>query len=203
MPYLYRKEDIMPVTEKKYPEWVQKHRVRGTTVKKKGDTYYLYKRTSRRVPGKKYPQPVDTYIGVITPQGVVPSNKKKVTLSDAEVWEYGFSKALWELCPDGWKKPLGKDWEDVLSIITLKWSPRSYIQRAGNIKKETDFRYQFGAQMASLSRRIYKEWGVGIEELHRLDSIYLVLLGKHEVISKISEGQKELLGKIRVSLEMC
>ena len=175
----------MPVTEKKYPEWVQKHRVRGTTVKKKGDTYYLYKRTSRRVPGKKYPQPVDTYIGVITPQGVMPSNKKKVTLSDAEVWEYGFSKALWELCPDGWKKSLGKDWEDVLSIITLKWSPRSYIQRAGNIKKETDFRYQFGAQMASLSRRIYKEWGVGIEELHRLDSIYLVLLGKHEVISKI------------------
>lgn len=193
----------MPVTEKKYPEWVQKHRVRGTTVKKKGDTYYLYKRTSRRVPGKKYPQPVDTYIGVITPQGVMPSNKKKVTLSDAEVWEYGFSKALWELCPDGWKKSLGKDWEDVLSIITLKWSPRSYIQRAGNIKKETDFRYQFGAQMASLSRRIYKEWGVGIEELHRLDSIYLVLLGKHEVISKISEEQKELLGKIRVSLEMC
>lgn len=193
----------MPVTEKKYPEWVQKHRARGTTVKKKGDTYYLYKRTSRRVPGKKYPQPVDTYIGVITPQGVVPSNKKKVTLSDAEVWEYGFSKALWELCPDGWKKPLGEDWEDVLSIITLKWSPRSYIQRAGNIKKETDFRYQFGAQMASLSRRIYKEWGVGIEELHRLDSIYLVLLGKHEVISKISEEQKELLGKIRVNLEMC
>lgn len=26
----------MPVTEKKYPEWVQKYRTRGTTVKKKG-----------------------------------------------------------------------------------------------------------------------------------------------------------------------
>ena len=26
----------MPVTEKKYPEWVQKHRVKGTTVKKRG-----------------------------------------------------------------------------------------------------------------------------------------------------------------------
>lgn len=59
----------MPVTEKKYPEWVQKHRVKGTTVKKKGDSYYLYKRTSRRVKGKKYPQPVDTYIGIITPEG--------------------------------------------------------------------------------------------------------------------------------------
>ena len=50
----------MPVTEKRYPDWVQAQRTRGTTVKKKGDTYYLYKRTSRRVPGKKYPQPVDT-----------------------------------------------------------------------------------------------------------------------------------------------
>ncbi len=84
----------MPVTEKKYPDWVQKYRIKGTTVKKKGDSYYLYKRTSRRVKGKKYPQPVDTYIGVITPEGVIQSNKRKVSLTDAEVWEYGFSKAV-------------------------------------------------------------------------------------------------------------
>ncbi len=50
----------MPKTGKTYPDWVQEYRVRGTTVKKKGEKYYLYKRTSRRVPGKKYPQPVDT-----------------------------------------------------------------------------------------------------------------------------------------------
>ncbi|SDB58912.1 hypothetical protein [Butyrivibrio sp. INlla16] len=42
-------------TEKVYPEWVQAQRVKGTTIKKKGDSYYLYKRTSKRVPGKKYP----------------------------------------------------------------------------------------------------------------------------------------------------
>ena len=90
--YLYGKEDVMPVTEKKYPDWVQKHRTKGTTVKKRGDSYYLYKRTSRRVKGKKYPQPVDTYIGVITPEGVIQSNKRKVDLTDAEVWEYGFQK---------------------------------------------------------------------------------------------------------------
>ena len=52
----------MPKTEKTYPEWVQKYRTKGMTVKKKGDAYYLYKRTSKRVPGKKYPQPVDTYV---------------------------------------------------------------------------------------------------------------------------------------------
>ena len=104
----------MPVTEKKYPDWVQKYRTRGKTVKKKGDAYYLYKRTSKRVPGKKYPQPVDTYIGIITPDGVVESDKKKISLTDIEVWEYGFSKAILDLCPEGWKKPLGDDWEDIL-----------------------------------------------------------------------------------------
>ena len=36
VPPIWKGEDIMPVTEKKYPEWVQKHHVKGTTVKKKG-----------------------------------------------------------------------------------------------------------------------------------------------------------------------
>lgn len=192
----------MPATEKKYPDWVQKHRTRGTTVKKKGETYYLYKRTSRRVKGKKYPQPVDSYIGIITPEGVIQSNKKKVSLTDAEVWEYGFSKAVWELCPDDWKKPLGDDWEAVISVILLKQSPASYIQRNRTIKAESDFRYQFAAQTASLSRRIYKKWGVGLEDLRRLDTIYLICMDKHEIISKINKEQQEILEKIQVVLEM-
>ena len=75
----------MASTEKVYPDWVQAQRVKGTTVKKKGDSYYLYKRTSKRVPGKKYPQPVDTYIGIITPQGVIQTEKKKVSLSNIVV----------------------------------------------------------------------------------------------------------------------
>ena len=82
-----QKGGAMPATGKIYPDWVQAQRARGTTVKKKGDTYYLYKRTSRRVPGKKYPQPVDTYIGVITPDGIVESGKRKISLAGIEVKE--------------------------------------------------------------------------------------------------------------------
>ena len=118
----------MPVTQKTYPEWVQKYRTRGKTVKKKGDAYYLYSRTSKRVPGKKYPQPVDTYIGIITPDGIIETNKKKVALTDIEVWEYGFSKAITSLCPKGWKEPLGKDWEDILKILICDWSHNSYLK---------------------------------------------------------------------------
>ena len=84
----------MPAKEKVYPEWVQVYRTRGNTVKKKGDSYYLYKRTSKRIPGKKYPQPVDTYIGVITPEGVVESDRKQIDVTDISVREFGFSRVI-------------------------------------------------------------------------------------------------------------
>ena len=191
----------MPVTEKIYPDWVQAYRARGTTVKKKGDSYYLYKRTSKRVPGKKYPQPVDTYIGVITPDGIV-KGKKKLSLTDIEVWEYGYSKAVLDLCPDSWKKPLGGDWEDVLRLIILKWSPTSYLGREAGEKTQRDFRYQFPAQMASLSRRIFKERGVALKDLEVLKTVYLVVLGKESALSKMSPGQKMLVDSLGLEMEV-
>ena len=191
----------MPVTEKTYPDWVQAYRVRGTTVKKKGDSYYLYKRTSKRVPGKKYPQPVDTYIGVITPDGVV-EGRKKLSLADIEVWEYGYSKAVWDLCPDSWKKPLGSDWEDVLKLIILKWSPTSYLGREVVQKTEQDLRYQFPTQMASLSRRIFKERGVELKELEVLKTVYLVVFGKESALSRISSGQRMLIDSLGLEMEV-
>ena len=193
----------MPMTEKRYPDWVQEQRTRGTTVKKKGDTYYLYKRTSRRVPGKKYPQPVDTYIGIITPEGVLKSEKKKISIGGIEVKEYGFSKAVWQLCPEGWKKPLGNDWEDVLSLILWKWSPETYLLKERTLKTEQDFHYQFPAQASTLSRRLYKEYGVGLEKLQILKSVYLLYFEKEKVVSKINPEQEELLEKIGVELSMC
>lgn len=193
----------MPMTEKRYPDWVQEQRTRGTTVKKKGDTYYLYKRTSRRIPGKKYPQPADTYIGIITPEGVIKSEKKKISLGGIEVKEYGFSRAVWQLCPEGWKKPLGDDWEDVLSIILRKWSPETYLSKERQLKNEKDFHYQFNAQAASLSRRFYKEHGMEINDLQILRSIYLLYFEKEKVISRISPEQEGLLEKTGVELSMC
>lgn len=193
----------MPTTEKRYPDWVQEKRTRGTTVKKKGDTYYLYKRTSKRVPGKKYPQPVDTYIGIITPEGIIKSEKKKISLRGIEVKEYGFSRAVWQLCPEGWKKPLGDDWEDVLSVILWKWSPETYLMKEGRIRTEQELHYQINAQAASLSRRIYKEHGVELQKLQILKSIYLLYFEKERVVSKINTEQEALLEKIGVGLSMC
>lgn len=124
-------------------------------------------------------------------------------MTSAEVWEYGFSKVLWLLCPEDWKKPLGDDWEDVLAIITLKWSPESYISRERKIKREEDFHYQFAEQMGSLSRRIYKSQGVDIDELRKLATIYMVCMDKEVIISKIKDEQKAMLDRLGVDLKMC
>lgn len=191
----------MPVTEKKYPEWVQKFRTKGKTVKKKGDTYYLYSRTSKRVAGKKYPQPVDTYIGIITPDGIIESDKKKVSLSDIEVWEYGFSMAIAALCPEGWKKALGADWEEVMKIIVCDWSDASCF-RMEEMREKEEFRYQFGAQAGALMRRILKEHGVSVKELAPLKKVFVVKIGKKKVLSKIDPEQQELLNRIGLKLEV-
>lgn len=191
----------MPKTEKKYPEWVQKQRKKGTTVKEKGGRYYLYKRTSRRVPGKKYPQPVDTYIGVITPEGVIEANRRIVTVTDIEVYEYGFSEAVMQLCPESWKKAIGEDWEDYLRIIITENSKGSYLFKEEKIRKKEEFHHSYGSQIASLNRRMQLELGTDLNELLLLKDIYLIYLEKEPVVSRISEEHKEFMKKYGIRLE--
>lgn len=192
----------MPATEKTYPDWVQTFRTRGTTVKKKGDAYYLYKRTSKRVPGKKYPQPVDTYIGLITPEGIIKSGKRKLDITTAEVREFGLSKVLKELCPEGWKEPLGDEWEEVFLRVVEKLSPHSYLLRERNIRNEKELHCTMSAQHGLFSRRLYKEKGVDIKELKTLADIYIIYIDGHEVISKVTDKQRKLLERLGINLEV-
>lgn len=92
-----------------------------------GNTYYLYKRTSKRVPGKKYPQPVDTYIGIINPYGIIKRKRQQLATTSIKVKEYGFSIAVWDSCSDDWKKAVGEGWEDKLACMIMKASPELYL----------------------------------------------------------------------------
>lgn len=162
------------MSERVYPDWVQKQKTTGTTVKKVGNNYYLYKHSSKRVHGKKNPVPVDTYIGKITPAGIEKSGSRKVTVNDAEVIvkEYGFSRSVEVLCPAGWKEPLGKNWQEVLDFIIVRESPESYIPQIRKVPELLDAHIQLGAQKSALQRRMKKEYGVDFKELRQLSSIY-------------------------------
>lgn len=189
------------MNSKVYPDWVQAQRIRGTVVKKKGDVYYLYKRTSKRVPGKKYPQAVDSYIGIITPEGVIKTGNIKVSSSDIEVAEYGFSQAVLHLCPADWKKAVGNQWMDVLKTIIVKWSPESYLK--DSIGSPVSPHSAINAQAGSLIRRVEKETGKKIPEaIEPLKTIYLVTFGKKKLLSRIHKDQQEVLDSLGIPLEV-
>ena len=161
----------------------------------------LYKRTSRRIQGKKYPQPVDTYIGVITPEGVIKSCRRIVTVTDIEVYEYGFTEAVMQLCPESWKKAIGEDWEEYLRIIITENSKGSYLFKEAEIRKKEEFHHSYEPQVAALNRRMRLELGTDLNELSMLKDVYLIYLEKGPVVSRISEGHKEFMNKYGIRLE--
>ncbi len=190
-------------TIKVYPDWVQKYREKGTTVKKVGNNFYLYRHSSKRVPGKKYPVPVDTYLGKITPDGLEKEQaKRKVGTGEVEVKEFGFSKAVEQLCPQSWKEPLGTEWKNTLDFIIKRESPESYIVKIRDVPEELDPRIQLGAQIGMLNRRMKNDYGVDMKDLKILKTVYAVYVGKKVLLSKTNEKQESLIAKLGISLEV-
>ena len=190
-------------TIKVYPDWVQKYREKGTTVKKVGNNFYLYRHSSKRVPGKKYPVPVDTYLGKITPDGLEKEQaKRKVGTGEVEVKEFGFSKAVEQLCPQSWKEPLGTEWKNTLDFIIKRESPESYIVKIRDVPEELDPRIQLGAQIGMLNRRMKNDYGVDMKDLKILKTVYAVYIKKKALLSKTNEKQESLIAKLGISLEV-
>ena len=72
-----------------YPDWAEKYRGKGRTLRKVHDGYGLYECTSVYVKGEKYPRSKQTYLGMITEtDGFIP--KKSGSLS-GQYLEFGLS----------------------------------------------------------------------------------------------------------------
>ncbi len=75
---------------KKYPDWVNKAHIPGTSIKQIGDNYYLYSVTSKYDKSKGYPVSIQRYVGKITKDGLIkpetisfmPSKDKLYLLKD-------------------------------------------------------------------------------------------------------------------------
>ena len=83
-----------------YPEWVEKHRRKGTNISCIKGKYYLYECTSKYNPEKKRSQKITTkYLGRITEEGLIaPKKKNCVDVDDkVSVKEYGASEAVSQL----------------------------------------------------------------------------------------------------------
>ena len=72
------------------PEWVEKQKRQGFEIKKVGNGYYMYKRTSRWDKEKKKSVKVTgEYIGVVTPDGIVPRKQRLDETKPVFSMEYG------------------------------------------------------------------------------------------------------------------
>jgi len=115
-----------------YPDWVLKHKSKGTYINCVSGKYYLYAAHSERIPGtKKVKRVSDGYLGRITElDGFIPS-KDKVS-SDILVYEYGLSCTILQLCENiykGFKRtsPKNADYIMVSSILNIIYGFSSSI----------------------------------------------------------------------------
>ena len=182
-----------------YPDWVNAFKEKGTSVKKVGNAYYLYRSTSKRVPGKKYPQPVQEYIGVITREGVMKTQVRKISTARVRVYEYGMSFALQALLPEAFllNSSDRKTLRFAFLHIVKHVSPQSYLLRDTDLPSLADLQINLSAQL----KRYERLTGIAIEELRPLAELYLVETKQCNMLSEVTPEMSEILARLGVELD--
>lgn len=193
-------------SKKLYPDWVMEFKKPGYVIKEHNGSFYYYRRTSRRIPGIKNPQPYDKYIGIIDKEhGLVESDKRLLDVKDIYVYEYGFSCAVVYLCPTGWKNVAGQDWEPLLHAVILSDSERSYLTLNlpdQSALKAPEIKERMNTQKQTLYRRIKTEYDVSREQLLSLGTIQLLRFGMNDLLSHISDDQAKMIKALNIPMEV-
>jgi hypothetical protein len=182
-----------------YPDWVNEHKEKGTAVKKVGNEYYLYKATSKRVTGKKYPQPIHEYIGVITREGVVRTSVRKISTDRVRVYEYGMSYAMQALLPEKFlinshdKETLRFAFLHIVKLV----SPRSYLLRDIELPAVSELHINLNAQ----HKRYERLANVSIEKLLPLSELYLVETRECDMLSEMTAEMREIFAGLGVKVD--
>ena len=182
-----------------YPDWVNAYKKKGTSVKKVGNEYYLYRATSKRVPGKKYPQPVETYIGTITKDGVIKSNVRKISTDRVRVYEYGMSYALQSMLPETFlinshdKETLRLAFLHIIKHV----SPKSYLLRNTKLPALSELHISLNVQI----KRYERLTRIKIEDLRPLSEMYLIETRECDMLSEVTPEMQEIFTRLGVELD--
>ena len=182
-----------------YPDWVIAFKEKGTSVKKVGNEYYLYRATSKRVPGKKYPQPVEEYIGVITREGVIRTKVRKISTDRVRVYEYGMSYALEALLPEAFL--INSHDKETLRFaflhIVKSVSPRSYLLRGVELPEIPELHINLNVQM----KRYERLTGISIEDLRPLSELYMVETRECDMLSEATPEMQDIFKRLGVMID--
>ena len=182
-----------------YPDWVNAFKEKGTSIKKVGNEYYLYKSTSKRVPGKKYPQPIQEYIGTITKDGVHRTNIRKISTDRIKVYEYGMSYALQSLLPEAFlvnshdRQTLRFAFLHIVKHV----SPKSYLLRGTELPALSVLHINLNVQI----KRYERLTGISIEELRPLSELYLVETKECDMLSEITHEMRDIFARLGVNVD--
>lgn len=182
----------------RYPNWVTCYRRPGTSIKKVGEAYYLYKTTSIRVPGMKNPQPKSEYIGLITKEGVKETGVRKLPAQSCRVYEYGFSNALEQLWPERISSEIGDEGKarHIFLNVVMKHSDRSYLLRDIYLQTPDELHIC----VCAYEKKFERLAGVSLKSLMPLSRIYLVEVGDAEIVSEVDATLCEFMKGLGVSL---
>ena len=153
-----------------YPDWVEKYRTKGCTIRKVRNGYGLYKCTSVSVPDLPYPKLKQEYLGMVTEKdGFIP---KKVTSDHPVFLEYALSNLIWR----NFKR----------ALIRSSFNGNEDLVRLGIVK------YTFGDANEALIRLTF------ISDGHEKIMLRLLQSSSPQRINTISKKINELLDeKIR------
>jgi len=183
----------------KYPDWVNAFKEKGTSVKKVGNEYYLYRTTSKRVPGKKYPQPIAEYIGIITREGVVKTKVKKISTDRVRVYEYGMSYAMQSLLPEEFL--INSHDKETLRYaflhIVRQVSPKSYLLRGVELPELSELHINLNVQIKRYERLAKIE----IKDLKPLSEMYLVETKECDMLSEVTPEMDKIFTKLGVNID--
>jgi transposase len=114
------------------PDWVLKHKSKGTEVRNLKGRYYLYSVHSVREAGGARPRKVtDKYLGRITEEGVIKPRHERILDEGFTVKEYGASAFVLEECINllsAVKSEFPKEWREVFSFSVMRLIHNSPIK---------------------------------------------------------------------------
>lgn len=192
---------------KKYPDYIKRYKPKGTIVKKVRDIYYVYKATSKRVPGKSYPvQVIEGLVGKIDENGF---HESFITLVDSEVVtirEYGFTNYLLlfeeNFVLDSSAHRKKADLSIIYRSIIVYLSSNSYLTEEskqpiyGIDELISKYKISITKQIKALLRILELD---SLEILDPLKYVCRVKMGNKIFKSELNKIQKDLINKLGVN----
>lgn len=192
-----------------YPEWVLKHKKKGTYINKVGNNYYLYAAHSEHIPGtaNKARRVCDGYLGKITETGgFIPKKQKASPVS----LEYGLSCAITSLC----KKPFQRiehdypnTFKDILIRSILRYIYEENVNRLQHLSfissliskdfvvdEQTEFLIQRTTRMIqSILRKAFPDSDELFCFISEMRCIQIIKLNNDWVISKFNRNVNDFI----------